>query len=273
MASGDDREKMLAQVKRDVRSLLISAKSGLAIQDLYRDYQSLVFSPLPFRKLGFETARAFLQSIPDVCRCQMLPGGDVLVTAVADSSTAHIQKMVERQKPSQKKHGATARVLSSRYVRRSMPARSTSYRAQPAPAQSWYKPSAPYQSRPEPRREPAPQTRPAPAPEPQVEVPARGSGRQEAPAGRTSPEPVPARVAGRLAQLLLARQDGLSADMIPAMYDVAAPDEPLDVAGRGYRSCAELLLQLPHIARVVNSWNGLRVYPARALLGKTLPAL
>ena len=265
MASAIDRDQLLAQVKRDVRSLLISAKSGLAIEDLYRDYKLLVFSPLPFKELGFKSARAFLQSIPDVCQCQLLPGDNCLLTAVADNSTAHIQKMVERQKPSQKR-GATARVLASRYVRRSTPARTSSYRQQPSPAhQAWHQSPAPArrEATPEPRPQPllgaAPQPLMGAAPQPQL----------ERPASRGSPEAVPARVAGRLAQVLLSRPDGVAADRLPALYNSAAPDgEPFDWAGRGYRSCAEMLLQVPHIARVVNSWSGLRVYPSRALIGE-----
>ncbi|KAF0287050.1 Tudor domain-containing protein 5 [Amphibalanus amphitrite] len=288
MASSGDREQLMAQVKRDVRSLLISAKSGLAIQDLYRDYQSLVFSPLPFRQLGFQTARAFLQSIPDVCRCQLLPGGDCLVTAVADSSTAHIQKMVERQKPSQKR-GATARVLASRYVRRSTPARPPNYRSQQSSSYYWHRsletspsdddapkarpqplmqsrPQPPMQSKPQSPTKPAPQAPTKPAPQSPTKPAPQPQRPEKPPSGRTSPEPVPARVAGRLAQVLLSHPDGVPADRLPGLHDAAAPDEPLDWQGRGYRSCAELLLQLPHIARVVNAFNGLRVYPARALI-------
>ena len=232
MVSAEEREQLLIQVKRDVRSLLISAKSGLAIPDLYRDYQSLVFNPLPFRQLGFETARAFLQSIPDVCRCQLLPGGDCLVTAVADSSTAHIQKMVQRQKS--RKRGAKTLTSDSPHALHSATASRSS--AQSAQTQDWHRSSNSALARSETQQEP-----------------------------RTKLNPVPSHVAARLSQLLLARQDGVLVDSLPELYRAAVPDgDPLDWTGLGYRSCAELLLQLPLIARV----SSCHVYPADALLGE-----
>lgn len=97
---GDDRHKLLDEVKCNIRSLLLSAKGGVAAATLEKDYESLCCSRLPLQRLGFRSVSDLLLSLPDVCTCRSSSQHGVWVTAVADASTQHIKKMVDRQRES-----------------------------------------------------------------------------------------------------------------------------------------------------------------------------
>ena len=104
----------LERVKKQLRSVLISEKNGVAIDRLQSDYQdlvrpSLLFSiffaqvgqSIPFVSLGFPSLESLLRSLPDVCSLEPRGGGQV-VLGVASSATAHVQEMVVKQNQSKR---------------------------------------------------------------------------------------------------------------------------------------------------------------------------
>ena len=56
------------EVMKNVRSLLISAKYGLTVAELQRDYNDMIKKPLPFRELGYKTPVDMLKDMPNVAR-------------------------------------------------------------------------------------------------------------------------------------------------------------------------------------------------------------
>lgn len=63
-----DREKMLSDAKKAVRSVVISEKGGLSLHSLERFHRELMGSPIAYKKLGYTTCAAFLNDIPDTVR-------------------------------------------------------------------------------------------------------------------------------------------------------------------------------------------------------------
>ena len=94
---------LLPKTKKYLRSALLTSKGGLPAEQVYRDYRDLVGEGIPYRRLGYETLENFLTSVPDVCRISRKPTGEVIVGAVADDNTRHIQDLVNRQASKSKK--------------------------------------------------------------------------------------------------------------------------------------------------------------------------
>ena len=79
-----------------LRSVLLSAKGGVALDKLETDYVDLVGFPIPVRELGFRDLPSLLRSIPDICTLQW-SRGRMTVSGVADNTTNHIKDMVAKQ--------------------------------------------------------------------------------------------------------------------------------------------------------------------------------
>lgn len=62
----------------------------------------LIDEPIPFRKFGFSTLVAFLQTIPGIKATEK--GGECYVEALPSEESAHITKLIARQKTATKKH-------------------------------------------------------------------------------------------------------------------------------------------------------------------------
>ena len=99
----DDPGSLLVRTKKYLRSALLSSKGGVTAEQVYRDYRDLVGEGIPYRRLGYETLENFLNSVPDVCKISRRPTGEVVVSAVADETTRHIQELVSRQTSKSKK--------------------------------------------------------------------------------------------------------------------------------------------------------------------------
>ena len=98
----EGNEKELAMVKGLLRSVLMSSKEGVPAHVLQRDYREQTFESLPFQKFGFRNLDAFIESMPDVVRIKRTPAGEIY-HAVADETTAHISKMVSKQRSNKKR--------------------------------------------------------------------------------------------------------------------------------------------------------------------------
>jgi len=93
MAKSDEA---LDRVRKQLRSVLISEKHGVAVERVERDYLELVGQPLLSPNLGFPSLESLLRSLPDVCTLRY-SAGQLVVMGVASSATAHVQDMVAKQ--------------------------------------------------------------------------------------------------------------------------------------------------------------------------------
>ncbi|XP_061169727.1 tudor domain-containing protein 5-like [Saccostrea echinata] len=95
-------------VKKNLRSLLLSAPAALTIDELKRDYHDFIMEPIPYRALGYVNLEDLLKDMSDALHITWKKGV-MCVAGIADSNTAHIQKLVSRQKVSNKNKWATLR--------------------------------------------------------------------------------------------------------------------------------------------------------------------
>ncbi|XP_064416218.1 tudor domain-containing protein 5 [Latimeria chalumnae] len=103
------QEKLLKSLKKDIRSLLTSAKEGLTPLQLQREYSSMIGSPLPLCTLGYRTIMELILDMPDVVNVQYCADGSVVLTAIADETTKGIAGLVARQKSNPKAKSAMRR--------------------------------------------------------------------------------------------------------------------------------------------------------------------
>ncbi|XP_029020138.1 tudor domain-containing protein 7A isoform X2 [Betta splendens] len=88
-------------IKKMLRSVLQSSKTGVSIARLQSDYQLLCGEIIPLKKLGFVKLEDYLRSIPSVVRLEYQMG-DVKCFAAVCKETAHIAELVAKQKSSKK---------------------------------------------------------------------------------------------------------------------------------------------------------------------------
>ncbi|XP_043254220.1 tudor domain-containing protein 7-like [Colletes gigas] len=89
------------EVIKNLRACLISSKGGVKIDHLSRDYKLLIDENIPFRKFGHQSLVAFLHTVPGIKITNK--GADCYVEAIATEESAHISKLIARQKTGSKK--------------------------------------------------------------------------------------------------------------------------------------------------------------------------
>ncbi|XP_062865139.1 tudor domain-containing protein 7A isoform X2 [Trichomycterus rosablanca] len=89
-------------VKKMLRAVLQSSKSGVALSRLQGDYRALTGEFIPHSQLGYRTLEIYLRSIPSVVQLRHSHTGEVVCFAAICEETAHIAQLVARQKSSKK---------------------------------------------------------------------------------------------------------------------------------------------------------------------------
>ncbi|XP_014662464.1 PREDICTED: tudor domain-containing protein 5-like [Priapulus caudatus] len=102
-----DAVKLMEKLKKEVRAVLLTSKSGLTVYELEKDYADMMSRPLPYRELGFGNVTDLCRSMSDVVSISMIRGKVVLV-GIPDKATEHVARLVQGQKNSGRPRGRLA---------------------------------------------------------------------------------------------------------------------------------------------------------------------
>uniref|UniRef100_A0A671NM88 Tudor domain-containing protein 7B n=1 Tax=Sinocyclocheilus anshuiensis TaxID=1608454 RepID=A0A671NM88_9TELE len=84
-------------VKKMVRAVLQSSKSGVSLSNLQVEYKDLTGELIPYKQLGYATLDALLHSMPSVVKLDKGQSGEVVCHATTGNEMTHITKLAARQ--------------------------------------------------------------------------------------------------------------------------------------------------------------------------------
>uniref|UniRef100_A0A8C3WYA1 Tudor domain-containing protein 5 n=1 Tax=Catagonus wagneri TaxID=51154 RepID=A0A8C3WYA1_9CETA len=97
-----EQERIQECLRKEIRSLLISAKDGLTPQQLEKEYLLMVGNHLPLRILGYRSTMELVLDMPDVVSVCPCGDGSVILKAIPDESTKGIANLVAKQRSNHK---------------------------------------------------------------------------------------------------------------------------------------------------------------------------
>ena len=101
-----DKQKVIEDTKQLISSILTSEKYGLPLKKLEREFEGFVGYPIPYNKMGFNSARDFFHEINDVVEVTHTPDGGIHLDVITNEKIARVRKLVERQKDPVRKTGS-----------------------------------------------------------------------------------------------------------------------------------------------------------------------
>jgi len=91
-------EDQLKIFKIELRSVLLPMKAGATFKQIHNEYKERMGKEIPMQKLGCRNMKQLIDQLPDVAYLDYDNKGELRVYAVPDKSTAHIHRMVSKQK-------------------------------------------------------------------------------------------------------------------------------------------------------------------------------
>ncbi|KAL6449346.1 hypothetical protein ACFW04_000747 [Cataglyphis niger] len=88
------------EVVKNLRSCLISCKGGIRLDSLRDDYRMVAGESLPYKQFGYSSLETFVRNIPEVIVTKK--NGELYVEATPSRTTAHLTKLISRQKTRRK---------------------------------------------------------------------------------------------------------------------------------------------------------------------------
>uniref|UniRef100_A0A8D0AJT6 Tudor domain containing 7 b n=1 Tax=Sander lucioperca TaxID=283035 RepID=A0A8D0AJT6_SANLU len=89
-------------VKKMLRAVLQANKGGVPLSRLQSEYKELTGEQIPHKQMGHNNLDALLASMPSVVRTERSRSGEMVCFASGANETAHIAKVVARQRSSKK---------------------------------------------------------------------------------------------------------------------------------------------------------------------------
>ncbi|XP_077085655.1 tudor domain-containing protein 7B isoform X2 [Siphateles boraxobius] len=89
-------------VKKMVRAVLQSSKSGVSLSDLQVEYKDLTGELIPYKQMGYPTLDALLHSMPLVVKLDKGQSGEVVCHATTGKEMTHSTKFAARQRTAKK---------------------------------------------------------------------------------------------------------------------------------------------------------------------------
>lgn len=89
-------------VKKMLRAVLQANRGGVSLSRLQSEYKELTGEQIPHKLMGHNHLDALLSSMPSVVRTERSRSGEILCFASGTKETAHIAKLVARQRSSKK---------------------------------------------------------------------------------------------------------------------------------------------------------------------------
>ncbi|CAH1407601.1 unnamed protein product [Nezara viridula] len=109
--SNNERNSVIS----NLRACLISSQGGIRMDSLNKDYMQIIGECIPYKRLGFNQLEEFLKSVPEISVKRR--GGEVYIEAKESQTSAHVTKLVSKQKKSGRKKPKANRNIPPRYFR------------------------------------------------------------------------------------------------------------------------------------------------------------
>ncbi|KAL5012203.1 hypothetical protein ScPMuIL_010754 [Solemya velum] len=97
------------ETKKQIRALLLSAPAPLTVGEMKRDYHDFMGESIAFRAMGYDSLEDMFTDMRDAVQISW-KNGLMVLQAVSDETTRHIESLVSKQKiPNPKKYAALRR--------------------------------------------------------------------------------------------------------------------------------------------------------------------